>query len=291
MQVHLIDGTYELFRSYYGAPAGRAPDGREVGATRGLLRSLWSFLKTGAITHAGCAFDHVIESFRNTMFDGYKTGEGIDPDLYAQFELAERAAYALGLVVWPMVEFEADDALATAARICRDTAGVDKVLICSPDKDMAQCVRGKKVVMFDRHKNVEIDEDGVHEKFGVAPASIADWLGLVGDTADGIPGVPKWGTKSASSLLAVYGSFEKIPDAASQWSVKVRGAEALAASLKAHRQEAQLYRQLAILREDVPIQEQVVDLRWRGARRQELAILCQEIGESAWLQKVNIWAE
>lgn len=291
MQIHLIDGTYELFRAYYGAPAAKGPDGREVGATRGLLRSLWSFLKNGPITHAGIAFDHVIESFRNDLFKGYKTGEGIDPDLYAQFELAERAAHALGLVVWPMVEFEADDALATAAHLGLKTRGVSQVLICSPDKDMAQCVRGQKVVMFDRHKDVVLDEEGVKEKFGVAPASIPDWLALVGDTADGIPGVPKWGPKSASTLLAVYGSIENIPDAASQWSVKVRGADALAASLRIHRRDAKLYRQLATLRDDVPIQEKVSDLCWRGARRQELEILCQEIGEQSCFQRVNIWAE
>jgi 5'-3' exonuclease len=291
MQVHLIDGTYELFRAYYGAPGAKGPDGREVGATRGLLRSLWSFLKAGSVTHAACAFDHVIESFRNDLFEGYKTGEGMDPDLFAQFALAERAAYALGLVVWPMIEFEADDALATGARICRDTTGVDKVLICSPDKDMAQCVRGQRVVMYDRHKDVELDESGVHGKFGVAPASIVDWLALVGDTADGIPGVPKWGTKSASTLLAAYGSIEKIPDLPSQWSVKVRGADALADSLRRHRKEAQLYRQLATLREDVPLQEKATDLSWRGARRKELEALCQEIGESAWLQRINIWAD
>jgi 5'-3' exonuclease len=291
MQVHLIDGTYELFRAYYGAPGSLGPDGREVGATKGLLSSLWSFLRTGTVTHAAIAFDHVIESFRNELFAGYKTGEGMDPDLYAQFELAERAAYALGLVVWPMVAFEADDALATGARICRESKTVSKVLICSPDKDMAQCVRGQRVVMFDRHKNVEIDEEGVVEKFGVPPASIPDWLALVGDTADGIPGVPKWGTKSAATLLAVYGSFEKIPDQASHWSVKVRGAEALAASLREHRQVAKLYRQLATLREDVPLQEKVKDLTWRGARRMELEMLCREIGASTWFQRVNIWAE
>jgi 5'-3' exonuclease len=248
-------------------------------------------LKNGTITHAAIAFDHVIESFRNDMFEGYKTGEGIDPALYAQFEWAERAAHALGLVVWPMVEFEADDALATAAHSAQKAKGVAKVLICSPDKDMAQCVRGQKVVMFDRHKSLEIDEEGVKEKFGVAPASIPDWLALVGDVADGIPGVPKWGAKSASTLLAVYGSIANIPDAASEWPVKVRGADALAASLKIHRKDAELYRQLATLREDVPLQEKVADLRWTGARRKELELLCQELGDSSWLPRVNIWAE
>lgn len=290
MQVHLIDGTYELFRSYYGAPAARGPDGREVGATRGFIRSLWSFLKTGAVTHAGCAFDHVIESFRNELFAGYKTGEGMDPDLYAQFELAERGAYALGIVVWPLVDFEADDGLATAARICRESRQVKKVLICSPDKDMGQCVRGQQVVMFDRHKNLELDAKGVEEKFGVLPSSIPDYLALVGDTADGIPGVPRWGAKSAATVLASYGTVEKIPDDHEKWNIKVRGAEALAASLREHRKPAALYKLLATLREDVPMQETVADLQWKGARRPELEALCHEIGEKDLLTRVNVWA-
>lgn len=291
MQVHLLDGTYELFRSYYGAPEAKSPDGREVGATRGLLRSLWSFLKSGRVTHAACAFDHVIESFRNKLFAGYKTGEGMDPALYGQFRLAERAAHALGLVVWPMVDFEADDALATGARVYRKARGVEKILICSPDKDFAQCVRGQEVVLYDRFNEVEIDEEGVRTKWGISPASIADWLALVGDTADGIPGVPKWGAKSASSLLSVYGSFEQIPELASAWSIKVRGAEALAASLNAHRLEAKLYKQLATLREDVPLQESLEDLRWQGARRQELTSLCDELGDSSLVPKVSVWRD
>ena len=290
MQVHLFDGTYELFRSYFGAPPSTGPDGREVGATRGFARSLWSFLKTGAVTHAAVAFDHVIESFRNGLFDGYKTGEGIDPDLLAQFELVERAAYALGVVVWPLVEFEADDGLATGARLAREMPSVTKVLICSPDKDMAQCVRGSRVVMFDRHKNVELDEAGVIAKFGVPPSSIPDWLGLVGDTADGIPGVPRWGAKSAATVLATYGSIDKIPDDASKWSIKVRGADALAASLAQHREAAMLYRKLAVLREDVPVAEKIEDLAWKGARRAELTALCEEIGEKDLLARVTVWA-
>jgi 5'-3' exonuclease len=291
MDLYLIDGTYELFRAYYGAPSAKAPDGREVGATRGFLRSLWSFLKTGTVTHIGCAFDHVIESFRNQMFSGYKTGEGMDPELYAQFGLVERAAAAMGIVVWPLVDFEADDGLATAARLGREDARVNKVFICSPDKDMAQCVRGSRVVMYDRHKNVEIDEVGVIEKFGVPPASIPDWLALVGDTADGIPGVPRWGTKSAATLLAVYGHYDRIPLQSKDWSLKVRGAEGLADSLAAHWEEARLYRQLAVLREDVPLKETIDDMRWHGARRQELEALCQELGETDLPKRVTIWAE
>jgi 5'-3' exonuclease len=291
MQVHLIDGTYELFRTYFGAPPATAPDGREVGATRGLLRSLWSFLKTGTVTHAACAFDHVIESFRNGLFAGYKTGEGLDPALFAQFPLAERAAAALGLVVWPLTEFEADDGLATGARLAREATGVGKVLICSPDKDLAQCVRGDRVVMFDRHKGLELDEAGVRAKFGVPPASIPDWLALVGDTADGIPGVPRWGAKSAAAVLAAYGAIEAIPADERTWSVKVRGAAALAASLREHRKKAELYRRLATLREDVPLGERVEDLAWRGARRRELEALCTEIGERDLPSRVTKWSD
>lgn len=289
MQVHLFDGTYELFRCYFGAPRARHL-GREVGATRGLLRSLWAFLRSGAVTHGAIAFDHVIESFRNDLFSGYKTGEGVEADLMGQFALAERAARALGLVVWPLVEFEADDGLATGARITAASPDVTKVLICSPDKDMAQCVRGQRVVMFDRHKNIELDEDGVRAKFGVAPASIPDWLALVGDTADGIPGVPKWGAKSAATVLAAYKSCDQIPQDAEAWTVKVRGADALAASLQAHRPQAKLYRTLATLREDVPISETVADLAWRGAYKGELEALCADIGDAAFLDRVTIWS-
>lgn len=289
MQVHLIDGTYELFRAYYGAPKSRK-NGREVGATRALLRSFWSFLKKGSVTHAGCAFDHVIESFRNGLFAGYKTGEGIDPDLYSQFEMAERAAFALGIVVWPLIDFEADDGIATVARMAAEFPDVKKVLICSPDKDMAQCVRGSRVVLYDRHKDVELNHEGVIEKFGVPPASIPDWLALVGDTADGIPGVPRWGAKSASTLLAHYGAIERIPDSANDWAVKVRGAEGLAASLREQRKEAALYRVLATLREDVPIRENLQELAWKGARRDELVALCEEIGEKTLLNQIDRWA-
>src|SRR6185503_12991725 len=212
MHIHLIDGTYELFRSYFGAPEALGPNGVEVGATRGILRSLLSLLREDGVSHVACAFDHVIESFRNELFDGYKTGDGVPAELMAQFPLAERAAHALGLVVWPMVEFEADDALASAAARYGESADVEQVLICTPDKDMAQCVRGSKVVCFDRMRRRTIDERAVVEKFGISPASIPDWLALVGDDADGIPGVPKWGKKSAAALLSVYRTVERIPD-------------------------------------------------------------------------------
>ncbi|MDH3252111.1 MAG: flap endonuclease, partial [Ignavibacteria bacterium] len=204
MNVHLVDGTYELFRSYYGAPPQKTPDGREVGATLGLLRSLVALLARPDTTHVACAFDHVIESFRNDLFHGYKTGEGIDPDLLSQFPLAEEAVSALGIVVWPMVDFEADDALATgAARFTKEPA-VDQVVICSPDKDLAQSVSGKRVVCWDRRRNIVLDDEGVVGKFGVRPESIPDWLGLVGDSADGFPGIPGWGAKSASLVLSRF---------------------------------------------------------------------------------------
>ncbi|RMH43685.1 MAG: flap endonuclease [Deltaproteobacteria bacterium] len=289
MKVHLIDGTFELFRAHYGAPSARSPDGREVGATRGLLRSLAALLREPDCTDIAVAFDRVIESFRNELFTGYKTGDGIDPDLLAQFPLAERAAAALGVVVWPMVEFEADDALATAAARWADAPDVDTVLICSPDKDLAQCVRGDRVVTFDRIRRRLVDEAAVVAKFGVGPASIPDWLALVGDKADGIPGIPRWGAKSAAAVLARYRHIDAIPDDPAAWDVQVRGAGALAASLRAHRDEAALYRTLATLRTDVPLSESLADLRWRGAHRDAIAAICAELGETALLDRIDTW--
>jgi 5'-3' exonuclease len=287
--VHLVDGTYELFRSYFGAPPALGPAGTEVGATRGILRSLLYLLSEDGVTHVAVAFDHVIESFRNRLFDGYKTGEGVPEDLMIQFPLAERAAHALGLVVWPMVEFEADDALATGAARWAADDSVEQVVICSPDKDFAQCVSGSRVVCLDRRQRRVLDHAGIIEKFGVPPASIPDWLALVGDDADGIPGVPRWGAKSAAVLLARYGRIEAIPDDASRWEVEVRGAAALAASLRDRRPEAALYRTLATLRTDVPIEESLADLEWRGARRDELPALLREIGDDEWLERVARW--
>jgi len=279
VRIHLVDGTYELFRAYFGAPPATAPDGREVGATRGLLRSLAAMLRNEGATHVGVAFDHVIESFRNDLYPGYKTGEGLEPALLGQFELAERAAAALGFVVWSMVEFEADDALATAAARCAEDATVEQVVIASPDKDLAQCVRAARVVCSDRLRKKILDEAGVLEKFGVMPASIPDWLALVGDSADGFPGLARWGAKSASAVLARWQHIDRIPDQARDWGVPVRGAEALAATLREGREEARLFRTLATLRTDVPLRESVDDLRWRGPRRDELVRLCAEIGD------------
>jgi len=286
MKVHVVDGTYELFRAYYGAPAATA-NGREIGATRGILASLLSLLRDPEVTHIGCAFDHVIESFRNELYDGYKTGEGIDPDLLSQFPLAERACEALGIVCWRMIEFEADDALATAA--ARFAPEVEQVVICSPDKDLTQCVRGQQIVCLDRMRRRVTDEDGVVERFGVPPGSIPDYLALVGDSADGLPGVPRWGAKSTAAVLARYGHLEAIPDSEQEWDVKVRGAAALAATLSEHREEALLYRRLATLRSDVPLAEKLGDLEWRGARRPELEALCGEIAERRLLDRVPAW--
>lgn len=285
MQVHLIDGTYELFRSYYGAPAATAPDGREVGATRGLLASLISLLREPGVTHVGIAFDTVIESFRNELFAGYKTGAGIEPALWAQFPLAERAAQALGFVTWSMVEFEADDALATMAVRAAADARVQQVLVATPDKDLAQVVQGERIVQLDRRKKLVLDDAAVRAKYGVEPASIPDLLALVGDDQDGIPGLPRWGMKSAATVLAHYGHLEAIPDDAAAWAVVVRGAEALAQALAAQRDDALLYRRLATLRTDVPLPEGVDALRWCGPTA-ELAPLCRELGAESLLARL-----
>ena len=287
MQVHLVDGTYELFRMFFGAPSATDARGQEVGATRALLRSLAMLLGQDGVTHVGIAFDHVIESFRNDLFDGDKTGAGIDAALYSQFGLAERASAAMGIVVWPMIEFEADDALATAAARFAAHPEVEQVVIASPDKDLCQCVTGSRVVLWDRRRDLVLDEAAVIAKHGVPPAAIPDLLALVGDTADGIPGIPRWGAKSAAAALAAHGSLEAIPDAASAWKVKIRGADALAQNLAANREAARLYKRLATLRVDVPLEERdLADLAWRGADREALSDLCAELGESSLVERV-----
>jgi 5'-3' exonuclease len=289
MQVHLVDGTYELFRAYYGPPPAKAPDGREVGAVRGLARSMLALVRNESATHVAVAFDHVVESFRNELLDGYKTGEGIEPELFAQFELAERVTHALGMVTWPMIEYEADDALATAAKMFAEESLVERVLICSPDKDLTQCVRGQRTICLDRRRRLEMDHDGVREKFGVSPESIPDWLALVGDSADGIPGVPRWGARSASAALACYERLDQIPEDPAAWEFKVRGAAALAKNLNEHREDARLYRRLALLVENVPLTERLEDLEWRGARRAELEAICAELGETELIERVPRW--
>jgi 5'-3' exonuclease len=291
MRLHLVDGTFELFRAHFGAPGAIAPDGREVGATRGLLRSLYALLREDGVTHVAVAFDHVIESFRNRLYAGYKTAEGLPPELLAQFPLAEAAAQALGVVTWPMVEFEADDALATAAARWHDDPAVEQVVICSPDKDLAQCVVGTRIVTYDRIRRTQVDEAGVEAKFGVAPSSIPDLLALVGDDADGIPGVPRWGSKSAATVLKRYGTLEQIPDDPAAWDVPVRGAAALATQLRDHRELAALYRTLATLRRDVPLAESLDDLRWRGAEREALTALGATLGDAGFVERMKHWRD
>ena len=260
MKLHLVDGTYELFRAHFGVPAQFAPDGRPVAAVRGLIQTLLALLRQDDVSHVAIAFDHVIPSFRNELFDGYKTGEDAPADVLAQFDLAERAASALGLVVWPMVEFEADDVIATSAARWADAPGVEQVMMCSPDKDLAQMVRGDSVVGLDRRRRQTMDEAAVRDKFGVSPASIPDYLALVGDAADGIPGIPRWGAKSAAAMLSRYGAIERIPPDPADWDVKVRGAAAMAGTLAERREDAMLYKRLATLRLDVPIRETLDEL-------------------------------
>lgn len=263
MHVHLIDGTYELFRHYYGAPPARSVDGLEVGAIRGVLSSVLTMLGDGA-THLAVATDHVIESFRNELWRGYKTGEGIDPPLLAQFHPLEDALEAMGVTVMRMINFEADDGLAAGAAIAAADPRVTRVFICTPDKDLAQCVVESRVVQFDRRARVVRDADAVQQKFGVPPASIPDYLALTGDAADGYPGLPGWGAKSASAVLAHYGSIEQIPDNPRTWAVQVRGAAALAATLAEYRPQAALFKQIATLRTDAPAFESVDAIRWVG---------------------------
>ena len=290
MKIHLVDGTYELFRSFYGVPSKKAPDGREVGATVGLLNSLLLLLTKEGATHVACAFDHVIESFRNDLYPGYKTGEGIDPDLLSQFPLAERAVAAMGIVVWPMVEFEADDALASAAHRFQRRRTVEQVVLCSPDKDLAQMVSGKRVVSWDRRREIVYDEAAVNEKYGVPPASIPDWLALVGDTADGYPGISGWGEKSTSAVISKYKHLEAIPEDHRKWGLSAGRALRLAENLRSQWEDALLFRRLATLRTDVPLEQNLRDLHWRGARKR-LKRLCKELGANRLPDRVPRWAD
>ena len=265
MDVYLIDGTYELFRHYYALPRAHDQDGREVAAAKGVLSSVLGMMRDG-VTHLGVATDHVIESFRNDLWPGYKTGAGIDPDLLSQFTLLEEALSAAGIAVWPMVEFEADDALASAAAAAAEDPRVDQVVICTPDKDLAQCVRGSRVIQMDRRRRVRRDEAGVLAKFGVPPVSIPDYLALVGDAADGYPGLQGWGAKSAAAVLAKYGHLEAIPRDSREWRVNAMNAAALARTLERDFELAVLFRSLARLRTDVPLFREVEELRWSGPR-------------------------
>lgn len=263
MEVYLVDGTYELFRHYYALPSARDESGCEVAAVRGVLSSVLGMIRSGN-AYIAVATDHVIESFRNGLWSGYKTGEGVEPDLLAQFPLLESVLSAAGIVVWPMVEFEADDALAAAAMLAAQDARVERVVLCTPDKDLAQCVRGTRIVQLNRRTRVTLDEPGIVKKFGVSPESIPDYLALVGDAADGYPGLRGWGAKSSSAVLGRFGHFESIPADWQEWRVNVANARTLADTLNRDRELAFLFRTLATLRTDIPLFENVEELRWKG---------------------------
>jgi 5'-3' exonuclease len=287
VRLHLLDGTYELFRAFFGFPPRLSPDGREVGATLGVIETTLSLLREPGVTHIAVATDTVIESFRNDMFPGYKTSAGVDPSLLAQFPMIEQAFEILGVVCWGMVEYEADDAIATAA--LRWVEDVEQVVIATPDKDLTQCVIGDRIVTLNRRQQTIMNEDGVREKFGVSPESIPDYLALVGDTADGVPGLPGWGSKSASSVLARWRKLEAIPSKARDWEVSVRGGEKLAATLIERRQDAFLYRDLTTLRFDVPLTETLADLEWRGVKKEPFLDLCQELGFEGVQERPHKW--
>jgi 5'-3' exonuclease len=263
MEVHLVDGTYELFRHFYAVPSAKDATGKEIAAVRAVLHSMLAMTREGA-THIAVATDHVIESFRNKLWPEYKTGEGVDPDLLAQFPLLEEGLTALGILVWPMIEYEADDALASAANLAEQDRRVDRILICTPDKDLAQCVRDTRIVQLDRRKRAVRDEAGVIEKFGVEPASIPDYLALVGDVADGYPGLKGWGAKSTATVLSQFKHLEYIPPDPREWRLSLASAAALAATFNRDRERAFLFRDLATLRTDIPLFQSVDDLLWAG---------------------------
>ena len=265
MDVHLVDGTYELFRHFFAVPAAKDANGQEIGAVRGVLTSVMSMIERGA-THIGVATDHVVESFRNDLYPGYKTAEGVPPELLSQFPILEQSLEAMGVVVWPMVEFEADDALASAAAKAAQDQSVQQVIICTPDKDLGQCVVGTRVVQLDRRQNIVRDEVGVIAKFGVKPQSIPDYLAVVGDSADGFPGVAGWGPRAAGLAFSQYPHLEEIPKDWRQWHASIRKARTLAESLFSVWNEALLFRTLATLRLDVPVFEIVDELRWKQPR-------------------------
>jgi 5'-3' exonuclease len=263
LEVYLVDGTYELFRHYYALPSARDEDGREVAAVRGVLASVLGMMKAGA-THVAVATDHVIESFRNDLWPEYKTSEGVEPELLAQFSLLEEVLSAAGIVVWPMIEFEADDALAAGATLVAADKRVDQVIICTPDKDLAQCVSGSRIVQLNRRTRVTMDETDIVQKFGVTPASIPDYLALVGDSADGYPGLPGWGAKSSAAVLAKFLHLESIPNDYRDWGVNATNASNLAATLRREWDQAILFRKLATLRTDIDLLNDVEELKWSG---------------------------
>ena len=291
MKLYLVDGTYELFRAHFGAPPRSAPDGSPIGAAAGLLQTLLLLLRDRQPDYLACAFDHVVESFRNDLFNGYKTGEGVPEDLAAQFDLAETVSQSLGIVTWPMIDFEADDAIATAVTRWKHVSEIDRIVICSVDKDLMNLVDGDRVVMWDRRRDVTYAEPDVIDRYGVPPASIPDYLALVGDAADGIPGVPRWGAKGTASVLAEYGHLDVIPDSHEDWTVSVRGAKSLAENLARRRDDARLYRTLATLRTDVPLVEELGDLQWTGVPETRYIQLCKRLGLERLKDAPTIWRQ
>ena len=288
MKIHLVDGTYELFRSHFGAPPKKSPNGMEIGATLGLVRSMMLLLSDPAVTHVAVAFDHVIESFRNKMYKGYKSSAGVDPVILNQFPLAEQAVAALGLVVWPMVKFEADDAIATAVARFKKVKSVEQVVICSVDKDLTQMVDGKRVVSWDRRREIILNEKGVVEKFGVSPESIPDYLALVGDSADGYPGIQGWGEKSTAGVLSKFKHIESIPNDPNKLGLGLGRATTLLGNLQQSYEDALLFRELSTLRTDVPLKEKLSDLKWQGAY-DRLKKICQELGDERIPERVPRW--
>ena len=285
MDVHLIDGTYELFRHFFAVPSTTDSNGQEIGAVRGVLNSVLSMIEGGA-THIGVATDHVVESFRNDLYPGYKTSEGVPPELLSQFPILEEALEAMGVVVWPMVEYEADDALASASDKAAKDHRVKQVLICTPDKDLSQCVVGNRVVQLDRRRDVMRDEAGVVEKFGVSPQSIPDYLAVVGDSADGFPGITGWGAKAAALVLSRYSHLEDIPKDWQDWHPSIRRARVLAESLFSAWDDALLFRTLATLRLDAPVFDQVEELRWKGPRA-DFEEFCRRMKSPELLRRVT----
>jgi 5'-3' exonuclease len=288
MKIHLVDGTYELFRAHFGAPPKKALNGMEVGATLGLVRSMMLLLSDPEVTHVAVAFDHVIESFRNKMYAGYKTSAGVDPALMAQFPLAEKAISALGMVVWPMVKFEADDAIAAATARFKKAKSVEQIVICSVDKDLTQMVDGQRVVCWDRRREIILDEKGVVEKFGVGPESIPDFLALVGDSADGYPGIQGWGEKSTATVLSKFKHIESIPNDPNQLGLGLGRSTTLLGNLQQNYKDALLFRKLSILRTDVPLKEKLSDLKWVGAYPR-LKKVCKELGDEQIPKRISRW--
>lgn len=288
MKIHLVDGTYELFRAHFGAPPKKSTSGQEVGATVGLLRSMLLLLSDPEVTHVAVAFDHVIESFRNKMYKGYKSSEGVDPVILNQFPLAEKAVSALGLVVWPMVKFEADDAIATAVAKFKKSKSVEQIVICSVDKDLTQMVDSDRVICWDRRREILLNEKGVIEKFGVAPESIPDFLALVGDSADGYPGIQGWGEKSTATVLAKYKHIENIPNEPGTLGLSLGRAETLLGNLQKNYKDALLFRELSTLRTNVPLKESLNDLKWQGVIPR-LKKVCKELGSESILERVKKW--